>query len=159
MQRQARIAETQGQISMEQAQFQARMERKAGAEHSQQIRRTSRRGEGAAVAGVAAGGLELRGSPLLAIADQVWQDERAAGMAVTNAEAAASYRESQGMAARVTGSAEAERLRSEAGFTAAAGWLGAFATGLSRYGQYQLMTGGYRTPGPGSGWDDSMLFN
>lgn len=162
MRENARIAALSGQIQFEQAQFQARFARKAGAEHAQQIRRTSRRTAGALTTRTAGSGVELRGSPLLSIADQIWEDERAAGIAIVNAEAGATSIEARGRAAQVTGEAESSRLRAEAGFTETAAWLSSFTTAFRGYAQYRLMTGGPGSapsdPSGGSGWDDSMLF-
>lgn len=141
LRRAAAQARIQGQIAFEQATFRARQARKAGAEHSTQIRRTSRRVEGATVRTIASAGLEVSGSPLMAATDQIWQDERAAGTAVVNAEAGAVAIESQGRAALATAEMEGSRLASEAGFSVLAGWLSAASVGLSGVANFELATG------------------
>lgn len=145
LRRAAANARIQGQIAFEQATFQARQARRAGAEYSTQIRRTSRRVEGAAVRTIASAGLEVSGSPLMDVADQIWQDERAAGTAVVNAEAGAVAIESQGRAAQATAEAESRRLRTEAGFSELSGWLGAANAALTAVANFTLATG--RAPG------------
>ena len=142
MQRQqGRIAEIQGQITLEGAIFEAELARKRGAEEAEAIRTDSFRNVGASVVQVAASGAELGGSPLLAIADQIWEDERAAAAAESNAQAAGFSAESRGRAAAATGRAEGDRLRKQAGITETAGWLSAMSFAVKSYARNQQQTG------------------
>ena len=141
MRRQAGIARVQGQISLEAAEFQARMELQAGQERATFIRSESRRQVSRAVVQVGASGVELTGSPLIAIAEQIEIDERAASTVITNARAAAVSVELGGRISQVSAEAEANRLREQAGFTETAGWLGAATTIIAGDTRQRAITG------------------
>lgn len=141
MRKQSRIAAIQGQIQLEAAEFQARMELQAGQERATFIRSESRRQVSRAVVQVGTSGVELTGSPLIAIAEQIEIDERAASTVITNAKAAAFSVELGGRVAQVSAQAEADRLRDQAGFTETAGWLGAASTIFAGDTRQQSITG------------------
>lgn len=136
MREQARIAAMQGEAQLIQAEFQADVARQQGREQAQYIRRQSRRNVGRMVAGTASRGIEIQGSPAMVIADQIWQDEKAASTAIINAELGAMSAEARGQAGYVSGMAERSRLRQAAGFTETAGWLNAFSTAVGGYATY-----------------------
>ena len=139
--RQADLADTQAKIAMEQAEFSAALQIKTGREKSLFIRRQSARAEGAAVADVAGTGVELSGSPLNAIADQIHQDEHAAATAMTNSRLAAMSETARGKAAQVGYEAQAGELRAAAGVSRTVGMLDAIAKGTMAVGGYYKAMG------------------
>ena len=141
MRRMAGIAQIQGQITLEAAEFQARMELQAGQERATFIRSESRRQVSRAVVQVGASGVELTGSPLIASAEQIEIDERAASTVITNARAAAFSVELGGRISQVSAEAEASRLREQAGFTETAGWLSAATTIIAGDTRQRSITG------------------
>ena len=134
---QGRIAGIQGQTTLEGAIFEAELARKSGAEQAEAIRTDSARNIGASVVQVTASGVELSGSPLLAIADQIWEDERGAATAETNAQLAAASAESRGRAAFATGQGERDRLNAQSRITERAGWLSAMSFAVKAYARQQ----------------------
>lgn len=138
---QGRIAEVQGQITLEGAMFEAELARKRGAQQFQAIQTDSRRAVGGAVVQVAASGVELEGSPLLAIADQIWEDERAAAQALVNAQGDSFTAESRGRAAQATGRAEGSRLDALGRDVETAGWLGAMSAAVKGYARDRNLKG------------------
>lgn len=138
---QGQIAQIQGLTALEGAIFEAEFGRKRGGQQAEFIRDESRRGAGEAVTGIAVSGVELEGSPLLAIAEQVKEDEIAAGRAIVNGEIAGFSAESRGRAAAASGEAENSRLRTQAGFTQTAGWLGAMSIAIRGFARQQKQTG------------------
>ena len=138
---QGRIAGLQGLTALEGAKFEAEFGRKRGAQEAEFIRDESRRGAGEAVTGIAVSGVELEGSPLLALADQIKDDEIAAGRAIINGEIAGFSAESRGRAAAASGAAENARLRTQAGLTQTAGWLNAMSIAVKGFSRQQQQTG------------------
>lgn len=147
---QADISRIQGEISVMQAEAQAKMELKVGREQADYIRKQSAQVVGSEVTKTAASGIELSGSPMAVIADQIWADERNAATAITNASARAGRVKAEGYAAQTQARANASALRSQANYTEQAGWLKSIAIGLGTYAGYQQMTGGAPSTSPGS---------
>lgn len=142
MEEQARIAEIQAQIAMEQALFAAQMQKKAGREKATYRRKESRKAVGAGVANIAGAGLEVSGSPLVVIGEQIRQDEISAARVITNAHARAMSEEARGRGAATGFRADASALRTQAHVTRVAGFLDAISGGMNSYGNYQSTTGG-----------------
>lgn len=152
MRRQADLAEQQAAISKWQAEWTARMQLKAGADQANFIRRQSARTTGTAVTRVAGSGVELSGSPLDSIADQIHQDENAAATARSNAGRQAFATQAGGQARAAGYEAQAGQLRTGATVAAQAGFLDAIAKGTMAVGGYYKLTGygsagGYSDPG------------
>ena len=108
---QGRIAGLQGLTALEGAKFEAEFGRKRGAQEAEFIRDESRREAGAAVVGAAVSGVELEGSPLLALAGEITGAEIAAGRGRLNGELAGFPRGSRGEGAAASGAAENARKR------------------------------------------------
>ena len=150
MREQARISELQGQINLEQAESQARMAMKQGIEESVFVRRQSRRAVGAMAAERGASGIELGGSPMIAMAEQIYVDEVAAGRSITNAFGRATSIRGKGRADQAAAESNASMLRESARFVESAAWLNVAAQGAKGAATYYGMTGGSGPPG-GSG--------
>ena len=141
MDAQASISYMQGQIAKQQAKYAARMQLKAGHEQATAMRRESLRTAGSNVARVANSGVELSGSPLVAIGEQLRRDELNAAQALTNARARSYSEKVKGEGAAVGYNAQAASYREQAGITRTAGFLEAIGTGLRAAGGYYVMTG------------------
>lgn len=145
MRRAATNARLSGQINLEQAKFQAEMFMKSGKEQAEAIRRDSARNIGQLVANVGVSGLELRGSILEAISDQIRLDENAAATTMVNAAAGASTVRQRGEGANAEARANASFLRSQASITETTGWLNAISIGIGGAADHFANTGGPRT--------------
>ena len=146
----ASAARIQGQIALANAKFSAKQQLKAGREQAGFVRRESRRAGGLAIAHFGASGIELSGSPLVAIAERIRRDEMNAARVITNAHARAASEEAQGRSAAAGSAARASSLESQASITRDAGFLNAIAIGFNASANYYALTGGTtpsRAPG------------
>jgi uncharacterized protein YbjQ (UPF0145 family) len=151
----ADFAAVQAQLSLEQAQFVAKLQLKAGREEAIRRRQDSARAVGAAVVGVAGSGTEVSGSPLAVIADAIHRDESDAAAVITNAKLRAFSEEARGRAQALGFTAQAEQLREGADITRTVGLLDAIATGAAAAGGYYKLTGGASPALPtGTGYGD-----
>lgn len=138
----AKISELQGDIAVIQSEFQAKMALKAGREQASYIRQQSAEVVGTQVTRTASAGVELSGSPMMAIAQEIWAGEKAAAGTLKNAIARSGQIEAAGVAARVQGDANAANLRQAADYGERAGVLNAVAKGVTAYAMYEKTTGG-----------------
>lgn len=142
MEESARIARIQAQISLEQAQFNAKMQKQSGQEESVYRRTESRKAVGGAVAAIAGSGVELSGSPLVMIGEHIKNDEINAARVITNAEARAASELARGKGQAATYMAQAAGMEKQADVTRTAGFLDALSFGIMAGAQMQSQTGG-----------------
>ncbi len=150
---QAAIAEVQGKIAMTNARFSARMQLKSGREMAVEVRKQSRRDVGSAVVSVAGQGVELSGSPMVAIGEKIRSDELNAARVITNAETRAVSERLAGEAARVGAEARADALRGQADVEDATRFITIMAIGARAAGGFFSLTGGPKSQNQGSPFD------
>lgn len=139
---QARVAEIQAEIALEQGRFAARMQRRAGRDQATYLRRQSLRRVSGMVVHTAEAGLEVSGSPAIAIAEQIHRDEQAAAQVITNSRMRAFSQEAGARSEAASHTARASALLDQAGITLLGGFLEAIGNGLAAAGTYQQITGG-----------------
>ena len=146
MEEQAAIQRVQAQIARSQSRFSARMQLKAGREQSETLMRESRRRTSATVVQVGNAGIEVSGSPLAIIGEQIRRDELEAGRVITNAHAAAISERASGESAALGFTASAAQLDEQADTTRVVGFLQAIGAGMNAAGSFGLMSGGFGGP-------------
>lgn len=137
----ADIADIQGETAMVTAMFAAQQQKEAGREQAIFIRKESRKATGAAVVGVAGSGVELSGSPMVAIGNQIKNNMMSAANAINNANMRAFSAEAKGRAQAATFEARAIQLREQAEVTRIAGFWNALGAGLDSATKLQQTTG------------------
>lgn len=139
---QAEIADVQAQISLENAKFSAQRQLALGREQATFQRKKSRKVTGQAVVNVAGSGIEISGSPLNVIGEQIRQDELNAAKLITNASARALSERAAGEGAAVTFRATASGLRDEASDIRGSILIDTIARGAAAAGGAFALTGG-----------------
>lgn len=144
----AKVSELQGEISVITSEFQAKKALEAGREQADYIRDSSQAAVATRTVRTAASGVELSGSPMMVIADEIWAGEKAAAGALKNAIAQAGQIEARGEADATQANANAAALRTQAGFTESAGWLRAISSAMGAYAYGQQISGGPASTDP-----------
>lgn len=143
---QAAIADVQAQISLQTAKFNADRQLELGREQATFQRKKSRKIVGQAVVNVAGSGIEISGSPLAVIGEQIRQDELNAAKLITNASARALSERAAGEGAAVGFRATAAGLRDEASDIRGAMFIDMLARGAAAAGGVATLTGGSADP-------------
>ena len=156
LQAQAANERIQAEIARVNAEFVARRQLKAGREEATFRRRESRREAGADVVRVAGSGVELSGSPMARIGENIRRAELNAAHVLSNSQARAFSERARGEAQAVSFRASAGARDEQARIIRVTGWLDTIGAGMSAVGGFNAQRS---RRGPESNTNNSFTFD